>query len=157
MIEEKPIYIATDGTVFDTAEKCIEHTKAENKKILADTRLYDMFDKDIESVSDYIKTGRQFWMYNEFTCRHELITITYKRGSVAFYKKDGENEEKHLLTRSIGASWLYPRHIYVDDVAKRLVKKGAYDNYNDAYKDVCRFYSNYGLYVPDGCEIDVVE
>lgn len=156
MTKEKPVYIAADGTVFDTAEECLEHTKAENKKILSDTRLYDMLDKDIKSISDYIKTSRQFWMYNDKTRKHDLITVTYRRGNVAFYKKDGSDVENAFFANSAGACFLYPRHIYVDDIAKHLVKKGSYSNYDDAYKDVCRFYREYGIYVPDGCEIDII-
>lgn len=121
------------------------------------TRLYDMFAKDIEGINDYIKVGRRFWMYNVKKGRHELITITYKRANVAFYVKDGGKEENAMFTNSPGASWLHPRHIYVDDVAKHLVKKGSYSNYDDAYNDVCRFYREYGIDVPDGCEIDIID
>lgn len=153
--EKKPIYIAADGTLFSTLEECLEHNKATKKGILADTRLYDIFKKDIESISSYIQEGRQFWLYDEKKRRHELITITYKRVNVAFYVKYGSQEEKAFFTTSIGSSLLRPRKIYVKDIANHLVKKGAYTNFDEAYNDVLRFYRDYGLYVPDGCEIDI--
>jgi len=126
------------------------------EKTIAETRLYDLFDKDIEDIADYIQTGRQFWIYNEQEKSHKLIEITYVRANVAFYKQLGSVEEKAFFTNSAGACFLYPRHIFVDDVVKHIVKRGNFENYGEAYKYVYTFFRKYPLDVPYGCEIDII-
>ena len=128
----------------------------EEKPNYADTRLYDMLDKDIESISDYIKTGRQFWVYNYKTDKYDLITVTYRRGNVAFYKKDGTDVENAFFVNSAGACFLYPRNIYVKDLANFMIKRGHFLSYKDSYDYVIRLLKEYTLYVPDGCEIDII-
>lgn len=115
-----------------------------------------MFDKDIEDIADYIQIGRMFWMYNEQKKSHELIEITYVRANVAFYKQVGSIEEKAFFKNSAGACFLYPRHIFVDDVVKHALKIGNFENYGEAYQDVYTFFRKYPLDVPDGCEIEVL-
>lgn len=126
------------------------------EKTIAATRLYDLFDKDIEDIADYIQVGRMFWMYNELVGHYKLIEITYVRAGVAFYKQVGSVEEKAFFTNSAGACFLYPRHIFVDDVVKHIVKIGNFENYGEAYKYVYTFFRKYPLDVPDGCEIDII-
>lgn len=127
------------------------------EKTIAETRLYDLFDKDIEDIADYIQVGRMFWMYNEQLKAYKLIEITYVRASVAFYKQVGSVEEKAFFKNSAGACFLYPRHIFVDDVAKHVLKRGWFENYGEAYQSVYTFFRKYPLDVPDGCEIDIID
>lgn len=122
-----------------------------------ETRLYDLFDKDIEDIADHIQVGRMFWMYNEQEKAYKLIEITYVRAGVAFYKQVGSVEEKAFFKNSAGACFLYPRHIFVDDVVKHIVKRGKFENYGKAYQYVYTFFRKYPLYVPDGCEIDIID
>ncbi len=127
------------------------------EKIIAETRLYDLFDKDIESISCYIQKGRQFWMYNDKTYKYDLITITERRANVVFYKKSGFDNEEAFFAKSAGACFLYPRHLYVEDLANFMIKRGHFLSYKDSYDYVIRLLKEYPLYIPDGCEIDVVK
>lgn len=126
------------------------------EKTIAETRLYDLFDKDIEDIADYIQVGRMFWMYNELVGHYKLIEITYVRAGVAFYKQVGFIEEKAFFKNSAGACFLYPRHIFVDDVVKHVLKRGGFENYGEAYQSVYTFFRKYPLDVPYECEIDII-
>lgn len=127
------------------------------EKTIAETRLYDLFDKDIEDIADYIKVGRMFWMYDEQRKEYGLIEITYVRANVAFYKQVSSIEEKAFFKNSAGACFLYPRHIFVDDVVKHVLKRGEFENYGEAYQSVYTFFRKYPLDVPNGCEIDIID
>lgn len=127
------------------------------EKMIAETRLYDLFDKDIEDIADYIQVGRMFWMYNEQEKSYKLIEITYVRANVAFYKQVGSIEEKAFFKNSAGACFLYPRHIFVYDVVKHVSKRIKFENHGEAYQYVYTFFKKCSLDVPDGCEIDIIE
>ena len=119
--------------------------------------LYELFDKDIEDIADYIQIGRMFWVYDEQEESYKLIEITYVRANVAFYKRVDSIEEKAFFTNSARACFLYPRHIFVDDVVKHVLKRGVFENYDEAYQYVCTFFRKYPLDVPEGCEIDIID
>lgn len=90
------------------------------KNQCAATNLRKLFSDDMLAASKYIQAGRQFWQYNDSTREFDLITITYVRSGIAFYVKEGETEEDSFGTRSIAAALLYPRVIYLQDVAEQI-------------------------------------
>lgn len=98
------------------------------KNQCAATNLKNLFSDDMQAASKYIKVGRQFWKYNEVTDEFDLITITYVRSGIVFYVKEGETEENSFGTRSVVAALLYPRVIYLQDVAEQI--KVYYPDFN---------------------------
>lgn len=101
------------------------------KNQCAATNLKNLFSDDMQAASKYIKVGRQFWKYDEVTDEFDLITITYVRSGIAFYVKEGETEENSFGTRSVVAALLYPRVIYLQDVAEQI--KVYYPDFNPEY------------------------
>ena len=84
----------------------------------AAANLRKMFSDDMQAASKYLKVGRQFWKYNDNTEEFDLITVTYIRSGIVFYVKEGEEEEQSFGTKSLAAGLLYPRIIYLQDIAE---------------------------------------
>ena len=121
-----------------------------NKK--AATKLFDLFDKDYDSIWNYIQVGRQFWLLNFSTMKYELLTVTYKRSNVVFYTIEGSDKEESFQNGSYNCISLYPRVLYIQDVYEHVKK-----NHPDKeYDDVAEMYRKMELDIPQGTEIDVV-
>ena len=110
----------------------------------AATEMWIMFNKDKDAIAATFKPGRKFWMFNDNTLEFELITITYVRSGVAFYKKQQDGPEEYMGTRSIAAAMLYPRRIYIQEIINHLKNTGV------SFKadDVIEMYKRMPLDIP---------
>ena len=110
----------------------------------AATEMWTMFNKDRDAIAAAFKPGRKFWMFNEHTYEFDLITITYVRSGVAFYKKEQNGPEEYMGTRSLSAAMLYPRRIYIQEIVNYLKNTGV------SYKkeDVIEMYKRMPLDIP---------
>lgn len=145
--------------------KLNKHKTGETKKIFDSimtgktyaTKLYDLFDKDWASIWDYIKEGREFWVYDDKMHIYRLITITYIRSGIAFYKlvDDPSDKEYYIIEGSLSLGWLYPRIIYVKDMVKHMQKTST-DKRKDIEEELIH---TFNIMVPDipspEVEIDV--
>lgn len=84
------------------------------------TKLCELFNNEFESIKKQFKVGRQFWMYNEKKRKYVLITITYIRSGIVFFKEESDDCEKSFGDTSVVASLLYPRVIYADEVVEHI-------------------------------------
>lgn len=118
----------------------------------AAANLRKMFSDDMRAASKYLKVGRQFWKYNDNTEEFDLITITYIRSGIAFYVKEGEEEENSFGTKSLAAGLLYPRIIYLQDIAEFI--KENHKDFNP--EELVTMYKRMPLDIPrDYMKIDV--
>lgn len=83
----------------------------------AATNLRKMFSDDMQAASKYIKANRQFWKYNDETNEFDLIFITCVRSGIVFYVREGQETEESFGALSVTAGLLYPRVIYLRDIA----------------------------------------
>lgn len=110
----------------------------------AATEMWTMFNKDKDAIAAAFKPGRKFWMFNDSTYEFDLITITYVRSGVAFYKKQQDGPEEYMGTRSIAAAMLYPRRIYIQEIINHLKNTGV----SFKVDDVIEMYKRMPLDIP---------
>ena len=85
------------------------------------TTLFDTFGKRIDDIAEYIKTGREFWHYDD--CRWRKLKVTYVRSGVMFLTfEDEPNVEKAWFISSFNAQTLCMAQIYPYEIAKILSK-----------------------------------
>lgn len=78
------------------------------------SRLVDIFDKDSEAMNKYIQVGRKFYQFVDKEWK--LLTITYVRSGVFFFKYEGNPIEHHGIFNSVAIDWLHVADIYIDDI-----------------------------------------
>ena len=145
----------TEITNFDNVEEIFDLMMKD--KIFA-TRLYDMLCKNNDMIWDYIKVGRQFWKYNEKEWKYDLITITYIRSGVAFFITEGKEDlgEDYALAGSFGIGMLYPRVVYVNDIANLYVKYYPEEDDKKEYESIRHMFEIMKPDIPDNnVKIDV--
>lgn len=124
------------------------------KDSTAATSLYELFSKDSDAAAKYFKEGRQFWNYDYEQERYVLITVTYVRSGIVFYvREDCDNKrEDSFGVKSIMARMLYPRVIYLQEVAD------AFREYMPDFDpdDLVKMYKRMKLDIPaDYVKIDI--
>lgn len=124
------------------------------KDSVAATSLYELFSKDSDAAAKYFKEGRQFWSYDYEQERYVLITVTYVRSGIVFYvREDCDNKrEDSFGVKSIMARKLYPRVIYLQEVADALK-----ENMPDFdFDELVKMYKRMKLDIPaDYVKIDI--
>lgn len=102
------------------------------------TELIELFSGDWFFVWKYIQVGRQFWKYDERAHIYRLITITYIRSGVAFYTVEDETDEHYLIEGSVNLGCLYPRIIYIKDIADFITEY--MPDKKDRMDDICHMF-----------------
>ena len=89
-----------------------------------DTRLYELFCKDEESVKKYIKIGRKFWYYDCKKMKWRKLTVTYTRANVMFFTFDDEPDvESACFMSSFNCLMMHAAEIYPDEISKILSER----------------------------------
>ena len=89
-----------------------------------DTRLYELFGKQDESVKAYIKIGRKFWYYDEERGKWRKLTVTYIRTGVMFFTFDDEPDiEGAWFMRSFNCLMMRAAEIYPYEISEILSKR----------------------------------